>query len=320
MATVAITGSNGFVGGNIAKVLQLAGHEVIGLVRTPQANPLPWATRVVDLSSIESITTALSDCTAVVHSAIANDFNKLQEDRAFAYDSYVALTQRVTHAANRAGAQTIYVSSGWVMDGTTHMTPESNPGNPVNFYGVLKALSEQVIRDLAPESGAIARIEGVMGIHQTQSVGPRTQDVGFGYFVTSLVKDLQAGKTFTVFGGERVNKTTAPSNAAEAGAQIERIIARKAAGTFHLVPDDAVNRMQYAKLVCDVFELDSSLLREADPPADQLFPGAVPVDTSLSNSVTKQTLGLGAITTRDLLFALRTELETGNITFITQPE
>ena len=53
MAKIAITGSNGFVGGNIAKVLQLAGHEVIGLVRSPQQNPLPWATTVVDLASIE---------------------------------------------------------------------------------------------------------------------------------------------------------------------------------------------------------------------------------------------------------------------------
>jgi dTDP-4-dehydrorhamnose reductase len=206
------------------------------------------------------------------------------------------------------------------MDGTSHMTPETDCGNPVNFYGVLKALSEQVVRDLAPDTGAIARIEGVMGIHQTQEAGPRTQDVGFGYFVTSLVADLRAGKTFTVFGGERVNKVTAPSNAAESGAQIERIIARKAAGTFHLVPDDAVNRMQYARLVCDVFDLDASLLREADPTAEQLFPGAVPVDTSLSNVATKKALGLGAISTRDLLVALRTELDTGNITFITKPE
>ncbi len=320
MAKIAITGSNGFVGGNIAKVLQLAGHEVIGIVRAPQKSPLPWATTVVDLSRIDSIASALQGCDAVVHSAIANDFNRLQEDRVFAYDSYVALTQRVTHAANHAGAQTVYVSSGWVMDGTTHMTPETDCGNPVNFYGVLKALSEQVIRDLAPNTGAIARIEGVMGIHQTQSVGPRTQDVGFGYFVTSLVADLRAGKTFTVFGGERVNKVTAPSNAAEAGAQIERIIARKAAGTFHLVPDNAVSRMEYARLVCEVFGLDQSLLREAEPPADQLFPGAVPVDTSLSNIATKKALGLGAISTRDLLVALRTELDTGNITFITKPE
>ena len=320
MAKIAITGSNGFVGGNIAHVLKLAGHEVVGLVRSTPVKALPWETKVTDLSNIDSITDAISGFDAIVHSAIANDFNRLQQDRIYAYDSFVGLTQRVTHAANRVGAQVVYVSSGWVMDGTTHMVLESDPGNPVNFYGVLKSLSEQVIRDLAPDTGAIARIEGVMGIHQTQEVGPRTQDVGFGYFVTSLVKDLRAGKTFTVFGGERVNKVTTPSAAAECGAEIERIISRKAAGTFHLVGDDSISRMDYARLVCEVFDLDSSLLREEDPPEADLFPGAVPVDTSLSNKETKRALGLGPTPLRQLLVDLRTELDTGKISFITKPE
>ena len=320
MAKIAITGSNGFVGGNIAHVLKLAGHEVVGLVRSTPVKALPWETKVTDLSNIDSITDAISGFDAIVHSAIANDFNRLQQDRIYAYDSFVGLTQRVTHAANRVGAQVVYVSSGWVMDGTTHMVLESDPGNPVNFYGVLKSLSEQVIRDLAPDTGAIARIEGVMGIHQTQEVGPRTQDVGFGYFVTSLVNDLRAGKTFTVFGGERVNKVTTPSAAAECGAEIERIISRKAAGTFHLVGDDSISRMDYARLVCEVFDLDSSLLREEDPPEADLFPGAVPVDTSLSNKETKRALGLGPTPLRQLLIDLRTELDTGKISFITKPE
>ena len=320
MAKIAITGSNGFVGGNIAHVLKLAGHEVVGLVRSTPVKALPWETKVTDLSNIDSIADAISGFDAIVHSAIANDFNRLQQDRRYAYDSFVGLTQRVTHAANRVGAQVIYVSSGWVMDGTTHMVLESDPGNPVNFYGVLKSLSEQVIRDLAPETGAIARIEGVMGIHQIQDVGPRTQDVGFGYFVTSLVNDLRAGKTFTVFGGERVNKVTTPSAAAECGAEIERIISRKAAGTFHLVGDDSISRMDYARLVCEVFDLDSSLLREAEPPESDLFPGAVPVDTSLSNKETKRALGLGPTPLRQLLVDLRTELDTGKISFITKPE
>ncbi len=320
MAKIAITGSNGFVGGNIAHVLKLAGHEVVALVRSTPGKALPWETKVTDLSNIDSITDAISGFDAIVHSAIANDFNRLQQDRIYAYDSFVGLTQRVTHAANRVGAQVVYVSSGWVMDGTTHMVLESDPGNPVNFYGVLKSLSEQVIRDLAPDTGAIARIEGVMGIHQTQEVGPRTQDVGFGYFVTSLVNDLRAGKTFTVFGGERVNKVTTPSAAAECGAEIERIISRKAAGTFHLVGDDSISRMDYARLVCEVFDLDSSLLREEDPPEADLFPGAVPVDTSLSNKETKRALGLGPTPLRQLLVDLRTELDTGKISFITKPE
>ena len=186
MAKVAVTGSNGFVGGNIANMLLAAGHEVIGLVRSQPDSTLPWQTVVVDLSSTQSIIEATRDCAAIVHSGIANDFNKLQENRAYAYDSFVGLTQRVTHAANTNGAQIIYISTGWVMDGTGHLELESATGNPVNFYGVLKTLGEQVIRDLAPENGVIARVDGVMGIHQTQVVGPRTQDVGFGYFASAV--------------------------------------------------------------------------------------------------------------------------------------
>jgi dTDP-4-dehydrorhamnose reductase len=320
MAKIAITGSNGFVGGNIAHVLKLAGHEVVGLVRSTPEKALPWKTQVTDLSNIDSIAGAIKGFDAIVHSAIANDFNRLQQDRAYAYDAFVGLTQRVVHAANRENVQVVYISTGWVMDGTGHMVAETDTGNPVNFYGVLKSLGEQVIRDLAPTTGAIARIEGVMGVHQTQEVGPRTQDVGFGYFVTSLVADLLAGKTFTVFGRPLVNKETAPSAAAEIGAEVERIISRKAVGTFHLVGDDSIKRMDYARLVCEVFDLDATLLREEDPPAEDLFPGNVPVDTSLSNLMTKKALGLGPTPLRQLLVDLRTEIDTGVISFITKPE
>ena len=320
MAKVAVTGSNGFVGGNIANMLLAAGHEVIGLVRSEPTKALPWRTAFTDLSSVEAISEATKGCAAIVHSAIANDFNKLQQNRAYAYDSFVGLTQRMTRAAEKNSAQIIYISTGWVMDGTGHMALESDTGNPVNFYGVLKSLGEQVIRDLAPDTGVIARVDGVMGIHQTLEVGPRTQDVGFGYFASALVADLKAEKTFTVFGGELVNKVTAPSLASEIGAQVERIITRKSAGTFHLVGDDAINRMDYARLICEIFELDKTLLREAEPPLADQFPGNVPVDTSLSNLATKKALGLGTTSLRDLISALRTEIDTGKITAITEPE
>ena len=320
MSKIAVTGSNGFVGGNIANMLLAAGHEVIGLVRSQPEKPLPWKTTVTDLSSIASIAEAIKGCVAIVHSGIANDFNKLQQNREYAYDSFVGLTQRVTHAANKHGAQIIYISTGWVMDGTGHMALESDTGNPVNFYGVLKSLGEQVIRDLAPDTGVIARVDGVMGIHQTLEVGPRTQDVGFGYFASALVADLKAGKTFTVFGGDLVNKVTAPSLASEIGAQVERAIERKVHGTFHLVGDDAISRMDYARLICEIFELDVTLLREAPPSVEDQFPGQVPVDTSLSNVATKKALGLGPTSLRDLLIALRTEIDTGKITAITKPE
>jgi dTDP-4-dehydrorhamnose reductase len=148
-----------------------------------------------------------------------------------------------------------------------------------------------------------------MGFHQTKKDGPRSQDVGFGYFVTSLVNSLSKGETFTVWGGDRVNKIATPSLAAEIGAQIERVATRNATGTFHLVGDDAVTRMELARLVCEVFDLDASMLEESDPPKSELFPAPVPVDTSLSNVETKKILGIGEKSLRSLLESLRIEYE-----------
>jgi dTDP-4-dehydrorhamnose reductase len=315
---IAITGSTGFVGSNVASVLQSSGHEVIGLVRSE--NKLPWQTKLVDFTSEDSISSALEGTQAVVHCAIANDFNRLLQDRDFAYDSFVGMTSRVVKAANKAGSKPIYISTDWVMDGTTHLSLESNKGNPVNFYGFLKAMGEQVVRDLAPANGAVCRIGGVMGFHQTKTDGPRSQDVGFGYFVTSLVHTLNKGEPFTVWGGDRVNKIATPSLAAEIGAQVQRVAARNATGTFHLVGDDAIERFDLAKLVCDVFDLDAKLLLRSDPPESELFPAAVPVDTSLSNKASKHALGLGPTPLGDLLKALRRELESGTLTAMTQPE
>ena len=126
MMKVAITGSTGFVGGNIAESLAQLGFEVVGLARN--VVELPWEVRVVDFQDTESIAAGLAGCDAVIHCAIHNDFNKLVNDRIYAYDSYVGLTQRVTKAANKTGAQIIYISSDWIMDGTGHFTKESDPG------------------------------------------------------------------------------------------------------------------------------------------------------------------------------------------------
>lgn len=319
MTKIAITGSTGFVGSNIAAVLQKYGHEVIGLGRKAADANVPWQVNVVDFDDVDSIAAGLEGCDAVVHAAIANEFNRLVQDRAFAYDSFVGMTDRVVRAANQVGAKPIFISTDWILDGTQHKAPESDKGNSVNFYGFLKALGEQVMRDLAPSNGAICRIAGVMGQHQlTES--PRSQDVGFGYFVHSLVEALSAGKVFEVWGGEHVNKMTTPSLAAEIGAQIERVVLRNATGTFHLVGDDAVDRMELAKLVCEVFELDVNLIREVDAPVEERFPGPVPVDSSLDNSVTKQALGIAPQSIRQILSAFKRELETGEIGPLTGPD
>ncbi|MEN9713949.1 MAG: hypothetical protein RLZZ164_613 [Actinomycetota bacterium] len=318
MSKIAITGITGFVGSNIASVLTEFGHDVVGLVRGEKPG-LAWSTRVVNFDSVAALGEALSDCDAVVHCAIANDFNRLVDDREFAYDSYVGMTARVARAAVSAEAQMIYISTDWIMDGTGHMVAETNPGNSINLYGFLKALGEQACRDIAPDSHAICRIAGVMGMHRAAANPPRSQDVGFGYFVDSLVRALSAGEEFTVWGPDFVNEITTPSLAAEIGAQIERVVSRKAVGTFHLVGDDAVTRMQLAEKTCEVFGLDFAMVKLGPVPESEKFSAGVPVDSSLSNLETKRRLGLGPTPLVALLEAFKRERETGLSQTVTKP-
>lgn len=318
MASVFITGATGFVGSNVAEVLSMAGHHVIAGVRAEPSRPLPFDHAIVDYTSVDNIAQAAANADAIVHLAIANDFNRLQLNRPEGYDAYVGLTQRVVHAAATVGAQPIYMSSDWVLDGRRHLEDEDQPPNPLNFYGVLKALGEQVMRDLAPH-GAITRVGGVMGQHRLAD-NPRSQDVGFGYFVVSLVNTVRAGKQFGVFEGEGVNYVATPALASEIGAGIERIISRKTAGMFHLVASNPITRFDLADLVCEVFELDSTLISRVPVPEEARFSEAVPYDTSMSSVRTREILGLAPSTVRDQLEAFKRELETGKLHPLTTPE
>lgn len=305
MGRVAITGATGFLGSNIAEVFSQAGWEVIGLTRSEPAHALPWSHTVVDTSDTDQVSAAIDGCDALIHTAIANDFQNL--DSQAAYKAYPGLTQAVTRAAVSVGAKPIYISTDWVMDGTGHRVPEEHVGRPINTYGYLKALGEQVIRDLAPETGAICRIGGVMGSHRLRADMPRNQDVGFGYFVSALVTSLQAGKRFSVFSGDGVNQIATPSLAAEIAATIHRILEKDASGVFHAVSDDAIGRFDLAQLAADVFDLDAGLIDQAPPPESERFSEPVPVDTSLGNSRLATDLGIGRVGIRDLLEALRLE-------------
>jgi dTDP-4-dehydrorhamnose reductase len=262
---------------------------------------------VVNTSDSAAVEAVIGGCDALVHTAIANDFQNL--DAQAAYDAYPGLTQSVTRAALAVGAKPIFISTDWVMDGTSHTVPESDYGRPINTYGYLKALSEQVIRDLAPERGVICRIGGVMGSHRLMADMPRNQDVGFGYFVSALVKTLRAGEEFMVFSGAGVNTVATPSLASEIGATLHRIIERDATGVFHVVADDAITREDLAALTCEVFDLDASLVTTGEPPEADRFSEPVPVDTSLDNSRVKAELGVGPVSVRDLLEALRAEAD-----------
>ncbi|MCY4423268.1 MAG: sugar nucleotide-binding protein [Acidimicrobiaceae bacterium] len=315
-----VTGGTGFVGSNIVKVFaERHGATVHCPVhRFVPADTSGFTVERLDLLDDEAVQASVDDFDpdVIVHSMILNDFAAMYADRELAWRSFVGTTEGLVRAADRAEAKLILVSTDWVFDGTQSGADEDTPPNPVNFYGVLKMASEQAAMVTA-ERAAVVRVSAVSGMHWMRDSTPRVQDGGFGYFVTSIVEALEAGRPFGVWEADDINMVASPSLASECAEVMWRIAAdASATGVFHCCGAESTGRMELARIACEVFDLDGSLLRSSAP--DRSAAGAVgafpiPYDTSLTVRRTREVLGYEPPAIRELLARFRHERTSGEL-------
>jgi len=246
---------------------------------------------------------------AIVHAAIWNDPTMLTSDRRRAWKEYVGATRSVVDAANDVDARVVLISTDWVFDGTQGPAIETEPPNPINPYGFLKAASELVVTQRA-RRGTVARIAGVQGIHRARPHPPRQQDAGFGYLVASVVETLRDGLRFTVWDGEGLNRIATPTLATDAGELIWLALAGEVSGILHCCGGEHTDRVELARRTVAAFDLDAELLNVGPPPAEALAGGAIPHDTRLDATITAQRLGAELPDLDTTLVRLRHEIDT----------
>jgi dTDP-4-dehydrorhamnose reductase len=296
---VLVTGARGFVGSNVAAVFEAKGVELLA----PGREQLD----VTDAAAVDAAVASFEP-DAMIHCAILNDFEALYRRRAKAWSVYVGSTRTLADAANRAGAQLVLVSTDWVFDGTQGGADEATPPRPINAYGLLKAASEEVVAERA-QLGAVARLSGVNGVHRARPNTPRRQDVGFGYFISSIVEALEAGRRFTVWESPAINSVASPVLATTAAELIHALVERRLKGIYHCCGGEPIDRRSLALRTAAAFGLDAGLLEFAPPPPAALPPGPVPYDTSLSGPATEDALDARLPGVDALLGGLRAELE-----------
>src|SRR6185437_4911606 len=227
-----------------------------------------------------------------------------RSDRRRAWEAYVGATRNVVAAANAIDAHVVLVSTDWVFDGTQGPATESEPPNPINTYGFLKAASEMVVRETAGR-GTIARIAGVQGVHRARPGAPRTQDAGFGYLVVSLADALRAGRRFELWDGPGLNRVATPTLATDAAELIWRALDREVVGVVHCCGGEHVDRVDLARRVARVFEFDPALIEVVAPPDGAAGAEPVPVDTRLDARATARVLGVDLPGLEPMLTRLR---------------
>lgn len=153
---ILITGSTGFVGKNLVKMLEEHGYEIYHLVRNEKGlkNEFLW-----DFKS--DLPEVLPQCDAVVHLAAHIHFGQ-QLDLA-QYHVNTVSTMKLTKYARANNSYFILTSTTGVHGNQNSLIKEDTPVKPENHYALSKYMAEEIVKTYV-DNYSILRICGIYGI------------------------------------------------------------------------------------------------------------------------------------------------------------
>jgi len=139
-----LTGVSGLLGNNLAFCLR-AQYDILGVYRNHRVEIDGIETAKVDITSDNDVTTLIKDFKpeVIIHCAANSDVEMCEENQEETEHINVLGTRNVANGLNGHRAKLVYISTDLVYDGKKGHFNESDPVNPLNFYGKSKYRGEQ---------------------------------------------------------------------------------------------------------------------------------------------------------------------------------
>ena len=208
---IAITGCNGYIGGQTVLRFKELGYKVIGCDRNHTLSP--WMREHIDVmipgdfaSGLFSTAVQSKNAEAVIHIAGTSLVGPSVTDPAVYYMNNVGNTARLMkNLAEKGWTRTFVFSSsaatyGNPLDGK--MLTEESPREPISPYGHSKLMAEQVIKDCARAYGfktVALRYFNACGADTKVRHGQVKQAT---HVIARLMESLLAGGVFTLNGND----------------------------------------------------------------------------------------------------------------------
>ena len=309
-----VTGGTGLVGNNI---IRLAREQDNAEIIASQFGPEPqWTVDYtldpLDISDPDAIRRSVLKYRpdVVIHAAASIDQVWMRNNRELAWQASVGATIAFARACREISARLVFVSTDWVYDGMTALVSEHSPPLPVNYYGIMKAVTEQALGAMDDLNYGVGRLAGVYGLNYAiPTLLRRNQSLGFelGVYVVDRVRH---GLIAEIWSGPNVNSMAHPTFATDGAGQLLRLAASDATGIFHCFGNEAVSRLDFARAVAVAFDADPSLVvsvptdpRELELNAGVKIPGRIRADLSHTSAV----LGHRSMNVAEGLAAFRKE-------------
>ena len=277
--TVLITGATGLLGQGLYATAPEE-WSIVGLHLRPYGSERPGIVeRVADVRSRQTLEPLFSEFQfdAVIHAAgdASVDHSERQPDES--RESNVGGTSNVAHLCAASGVPLVYVSTNAVFDGSGAPYRESDPVNPINAYGRIKVVCEDVVRATLDRWTIVRPILMYGWPHPEGRPNP----------VTWVIDALERGETIHVVDDVYEN-TLHNLSAARA---IWSALDRDVTGVVHLAGRDVYSRYELARTVARTFALDGARIKAV---SSDYFPGIArrPRNTSLATTRMEFELGV----------------------------
>lgn len=269
---VLITGGTGLLGFALQKNApqNISGFTIYYPERNLSAK-LPFSVRAADVANRTQMQAVFewSNPDVVIHTAAIGSVDFAEKNREQTRKINVGGTEIVAEMCQRFQSHLIYISSNAVFDGCNPFYAETDPVNPINYYGQLKVEAENIVRR-SNIPWAIVRPIMMYGWPY-----PGERDNPVVWWIRSLKNGALLRVVDNVF-----NKPLAVWFCAEV---IWSIIRQNKTGSFHVAGRDHVSLYEFALLTAEVFGFDKSLIM---PVPDSFFPEIAPRprDTSFNTA------------------------------------
>lgn len=278
------------VGQYLIRILYQWPGQVIATGRGPCRIPDEWMQNIqyvqMDITDAESIRNVFNEYRpdAVIHAAAEAQPDTCELHREQADLVNTKATGFLLDAAQKHNSFFTYVSTDFVFPGTGGPYREEDETDPVNYYGLTKLRSEELVRHYH-HGWAIVRTVLVYG---TTLVGTRTNIISW------VLGELQKGKAIRVVG----DQVRTPTFAADLAAALVLITKDKHQGIWHISGKDVLSPHDIALLVAEYMHLDASLITKVDA-STFTQPAIRPLRTPFNISKAREMLGYAPISFKE---------------------
>jgi dTDP-4-dehydrorhamnose reductase len=232
---ILVTGASGLLGHAVALAAQES-HQVTAqyLRNIPPGLQSTVRLDITDAGALHKIFLDI-DPDATIHCAAVADPAICEQHRLMAEATNTTAAHDIAQLCGHSGSRMILISTDLVFNGRHSMYVESDPVDPISFYGETKVMAEKAVRDNCPDH-AIARCCLLYGRSPS---GRRGAD-------EKILDALKSGAEVVLF----TNEYRTPACVPDLARALVKIAESNFVGTLHCGGADRISRYDFGLKIC----------------------------------------------------------------------